>query len=161
MMGTKPLSELVFHKYDKDKTGFITVAEFGHLCYELGHYLSEEEVQIAFSDIDKDSAGTIGYPEFATWWKTANRFQKYELSDAEMQELHKCSVYFKYFDKDRTGSITAAEFGDLHADLTKNRYTTKSLEESLKELDQSGDGSVSFNEYVHWLVRIGSLKLAV
>lgn len=35
----KPLSKIVFDKYDVDESGYIDVYEFKYLCYDLGHYL--------------------------------------------------------------------------------------------------------------------------
>ncbi len=71
-----PVSKLIFKKYDKDGsgmailhfrlagfdriiilypiqiTGMIDSQEFRNLCYELGHYLSDEQVVLALQVLD-------------------------------------------------------------------------------------------------------------
>lgn len=46
MSGT-PLSKILFNKHDKDKSGSITRNEFKDLCYEMGHYLNDTELDHA------------------------------------------------------------------------------------------------------------------
>lgn len=47
-----PLSKRVFDKYDHDKSGDISVTEFGNLCYEMGHFLSPAEIEMAVRRLD-------------------------------------------------------------------------------------------------------------
>eukprot|EP01116_Phalansterium_solitarium_P005982 TRINITY_DN18297_c0_g1_i1.p2 TRINITY_DN18297_c0_g1~~TRINITY_DN18297_c0_g1_i1.p2 ORF type:complete len:168 (-),score=33.08 TRINITY_DN18297_c0_g1_i1:51-554(-) len=159
MNGSVPVSKLVFQKYDRDNSGTITIEEFKDLCYSTGHYLSDEEATLAVKRLDTSGDGSISYPEFAAWWSQRDRFGNLHLSEAELHALQTASNYFKYFDTDKGGSLDRVEFARLHADLVKNHFTTKSLEESLAELDANGDNSVGFNEYIDWLIKIGSLKI--
>jgi Ca2+-binding EF-hand superfamily protein len=46
-----------------------------------------------------------------------------------------------------------------HADLTKHGLTSKSFDEAFKDLDSDESGHITYNEYIQWLIRIGSLKL--
>lgn len=46
-----------------------------------------------------------------------------------------------------------------HADLTKHGLTTKTFDQCFRELDSDGSGHITYNEYIQWLIRIGSLKL--
>ncbi len=46
------LSRRVFNKYDKDGSGSIDQEEFRNMCYDMGHYLTPEETEIAFLQID-------------------------------------------------------------------------------------------------------------
>lgn len=157
------------------------------MCRELGHHLSDAELAMAVRSLDKNGDGTIQYEEFIGWWRQGEtRWSQLELSPEEMAKLSQAIVYFNFFDADSSGAISVAEFSSLHAgnnasgsceprtrtpekphrpteraDLTKNAFTTKSLEESLADLDASGDGQVSFNEYVDWLERVGALKVKV
>ena len=109
--------------------------------------------------IDRNGDGTISYNEFLAWWRTQDRFSKIGGRTAEDDErLSRAVQYFQYFDKDRTGEIDGNEFKALHADLVKNSFTKLSLKDCLAVLDEDGDGHVSFNEYINWLIRIGSLR---
>jgi len=154
----QPISKILFDKNDRNHSGSISRAEFHDLCYSLGHYLKPEEAEQAFLMIDNDGSGGITYDEFLKWWRTDNRFEKLQRSDEEQALLHQCASYFQYFDKDRSGTLQTDEFRDTHADLVKNGFTAKSFEETLRELDSNGDGTITYNEFIHWLISIGSIK---
>ena len=78
-----------------------------------------------------------------------------------MAACQQCIAYFDHFDQDESGTICDDEFKHLHADLVRNGYTTKPVDECLADLDHTGDGQISFNEYCDWLERIGALKVKV
>ena len=157
----KPVSRIQFDKHDQDGSGCIDVAELKALCHELGRHFSDAEVQMALRQLDKSGDGRLQYDEFKAWWSQGeSRWQKLELSEAEMAAAQQCIAYFDHFDQDRSGSICVDEFQHLHADLLRNNYTTKSLEECIADLDASGDGTVSFNEYWYASPHIEHSRLA-
>lgn len=129
------LSRRIFEKYDADGSGFIDRNEFKAMCYDLGHYLTDAETDIAFRTIDLDGKGTISYDEFYKFWRTDKRFEKLHLPEAELKRLEAAVAYFQYFDKDKSGQLDKGEFAQLHADLVKNKMTTHSLDECFQELD--------------------------
>lgn len=109
--------------------------------------------------IDKNGDGHIAYDEFIQWWRQADRFAKVTArTQADEEALQRAVSYFRYFDKDASGQVDRQEFRALHADLVKNKFTNMPFEECLRTLDTDGDGSISFNEYIDWLVKIGSLR---
>ena len=117
---------------------------------------------MAMRTLDRDGSGEIEYSEFHEWWrKGAARWAQLELNEEELQRLTQAINYYNHFDTDRSGAISRDEFTALHQDLTRNGFTTKSIEECLADLDPSGDGLVSFNEYLDYLERIGSLRVKV
>ncbi|PRP73129.1 calcium-dependent protein kinase 21 [Planoprotostelium fungivorum] len=152
-----PLSKLIFEKADKDKSGALNYQEFHDMCYEMGYYLSETELKTAIKLIDSDSNGTVEYKEFLEWWRTENRFGKMKLTDEQLQLLNLASNYFRHFDTDKSGSLDKKEFIGLHKDLVRLKYTNKPVDKVMEEIDLSRDGKIQFNEYIDWLVRIGSL----
>lgn len=178
------VSELVFKKYDKDGNG-ISASEFKFLCYDLGHHLTDEEISVAMKVLDANGSGVIEYPEFLKWWRDSDKWGKLSLDEDQLKIMNQASTYFAYFDKanamskysdsyqDKSGVINRTEFEALHKDLVKHRLTTKSLEDCLADLDSNGywdsnniskltcdrDGKIGFNEYIDWLVRIGSIPV--
>jgi len=58
-----PISEVMFNRYDKDRSGSITIDEFRDLSYSLGYYLNDTELDIAVKKLDKSGTGSISYPE--------------------------------------------------------------------------------------------------
>jgi Ca2+-binding EF-hand superfamily protein len=149
----KPLVQIVFEKYDKDGSGFITDDELASMCYDLGHYFNEKEMAMALGRLDRNHDGKLSYDEFVPWWKQVNRFESFNLTPAQEQMLSNVVQYFKFFDTDQSGALNASEFVYLHADLIKNGFG-----HHLKGLEQDGDGQVNFNEYVGWLFSIGAIK---
>ena len=56
---------------------------------------------------------------------------------------------FKMFDKDNSGKIDASEIGALlSGEEFKDLYTKEQLEGAIKEVDENGDGEISFEEFV-------------
>mmetsp|Transcript_30101 Transcript_30101/g.33624 ORF Transcript_30101/g.33624 Transcript_30101/m.33624 type:complete len:166 (-) Transcript_30101:68-565(-) len=156
-----PLSKRIFNKYDKDGGGSIACSEFNSMCYELGYKLSKEELALAIKKLDADGSGSVEYGEFKKWWSSDDRFGKLQLDEQELETLNTASNYFKFFDKDGTGVLERDEFKNTHKSLVENKLTTLDFESCLKDLDTDNSGSVSFNEYVDWLIKLGSLKVKV
>jgi Ca2+-binding EF-hand superfamily protein len=154
-----PLSVRMFKKYDKDNSGSINYEEFKFLCYDLGHFLSDAELQMALKIIDADGSGEIDEKEFASWWNRSDRFGSIQLSDKELERLVIASEQFQRFDADSSGVLDRDEFAGLHALLIEQNLTTKPLDRCLEDLDSNRDGQISFNEYVEWLNRSGAFKL--
>merc|ERR1712000_797357 len=134
-------SKRMFNKYDSDNSGKISLKEFRSLVYDLGHALTDVEFDLAVKMIDSDGDG--------------------ELSEDQLGIITQAVTYFKYFDKDMDGTIDKEEAKALHADLLKNKMTQYDLETTIKDLDTDGDGKISFNEYVDWLVRKNVIKVKV
>ncbi|TPX56243.1 hypothetical protein SpCBS45565_g08440 [Spizellomyces sp. 'palustris'] len=148
----KPVSRIVFDKYDVDGSGTISVSEFRKLCYDMGYFLSDLELGMAIRLLDSDGNGEINYGEFIKWWQQEHRFKTLQLSPQELADLTQISTDFQRFDKDQSGCIDVREFRLLYADLVRRGMTKKTLAGTLEELDNNRDGKVSFNEYVDWVL---------
>ena len=53
----------IFDKYDLDGSGAIEVAEFRHMCYDMGYFLSDKELALDVKLLDVDGDGEISYEE--------------------------------------------------------------------------------------------------
>lgn len=141
----------VFQKYDKDNSGCINSFELKNLCYDLGYYLNGDEVKLTLQILDKDGSGTIDFNEFLTFWRDSTKFQK--LESAKGERVRQAITYFRYFDKDNSGILSADEYVHLHEDLIKNKLIPGNVtpDQGLKQLDKTGDKKVSFNEFITYM----------
>jgi len=149
----------MFKKYDADESGSIDVQEFKFLVADLGHHLSNEEIDMAVKMMDTTGSGHIKMADFCKWWNQSDRFQLLALSEEELQTLAVASADFQRFDEDFSGTITRDEFPNLYNVLVQSGLTKHSLEKCLEDLDTNRDGCISFNEYVDWLQRNKALKV--
>jgi hypothetical protein len=58
----------IFQKYDRNRTGYLEVPGFARLLEALGQNITDEELQMAFDDIDTERAGKISWIQFKNWW---------------------------------------------------------------------------------------------
>ncbi|XP_065843021.1 calmodulin-like protein 3 [Oscarella lobularis] len=155
-----PLSKLVFKKYDLDESGFIDTKELKKMVYDLGHKMTQTELVAATQILDKNNDGRISYKEFSDWWNSgSDRFSSLELTEEAEQRLTAAIDFFKFYDKDHSGDIDRKEFRAVYDSLKKAGHSLGSFDDALASLDTSGDGLVSLNEYVNWLMRTKALKL--
>jgi len=155
----QPLSKTVFTKYDTDKSGFISPDEFGFLVYDMGHALTEAELELAIKRLDSNGDGQISYEEFTIWWKQDERFAKLQLSEDELETLQEAVAVFSQYDVDRKGTIDSEKFKGLYDHLVSLNMTTKTLDSCMRDLDSDGNGEISFNEYVEWTIKTGATKV--
>ncbi|KAI9344329.1 hypothetical protein BDR26DRAFT_932806 [Obelidium mucronatum] len=142
-----------FNQYDKDKNGSICATEFKQICYDMGYFLSDEEVQMDIKLLDLDGSGAITYDEFIKWWQRDDRFKMLQFGPEEMERLDTFTKLFKKYDNDKSGCIDIREFKSLFVDLSKKKLVNKSLMAAMRDLDANNDGKVSFNEFVTWSIR--------
>jgi hypothetical protein len=77
----------IFKKYDVDGDGKINKMEFGKICYELGHYFSPDELEIAFGLVDSDGSGVIEKEEFLNFWRSDDRFDRLRLDEKQAGQM--------------------------------------------------------------------------
>jgi len=99
--------------------------------------------------LQKSGDGKIDFKEWFAWWQTDDRFTKLQ---GKLPKVEEWSRVFKSYDKDGSGVIERDEFPPVFADLSKVCSIGKSSDDTFKEIDQNGDGKVSFNEYVDYLL---------
>ncbi|KAJ3027686.1 UNVERIFIED_CONTAM: hypothetical protein HDU68_003327 [Siphonaria sp. JEL0065] len=110
-----------FNKYDADKSGCINAAEFRRLCYDMGYFLSDEEVSMDIKILDLDGSGSITYDEFIKWWQRDDRFKMLQIGKEDMERLDTFTKMFKQYDSDHSGCIDVREFKSLFVDLSKKK----------------------------------------
>jgi len=63
----------VFKKFDKDNNNTFDKNELKDLANALGHSLSDEQLELAFKDLDLNKDGVIDLFEFKRWYFTGLR----------------------------------------------------------------------------------------
>ncbi|CAF1242076.1 unnamed protein product [Adineta steineri] len=156
--GTKPVSQLLFNKYDTDHSGLISISELRFLCYDMGHFLSDAQFEWACTLIDKDGSGEINYEEFAAWWQNPLRFDHLLLSDDQLDKLHKITELFRSYDKKNHGELDKKQFQELFKHLIKDKIMEEYHANQFDEIDRSHDGKINFNELIAWFYDQGILQ---
>lgn len=173
--GTKPVSQLLFNKYDTDKSGLsilhsppipliefllglISVAELRFLCYDMGYYLSDSQFEWARTLIDKDGSGEISYGEFSSWWQNPLRFDHLLLTDEQLEKLHQITELFRKFDRKNTGLLDENQFRELFLELVRKKMIEENQANQFDEIDRSHDGKINFNELIAWFYDQGILE---
>eukprot|EP01126_Amoeba_proteus_P042932 TRINITY_DN467_c0_g1_i1.p1 TRINITY_DN467_c0_g1~~TRINITY_DN467_c0_g1_i1.p1 ORF type:complete len:160 (+),score=40.12 TRINITY_DN467_c0_g1_i1:77-556(+) len=140
-----PLSERVFLKHDKDSSGTLNSSELRNLAYDLGRYLSDEDLAQAMKVLDKNGDGTISVSEFKAWW-SSERWGSITISTEKQAQMEQLATSFREADVDNDGVLTKAEFDVVH----KKLGLTTPLAEVHAAIDSDNDGKVCFNEFVSW-----------
>lgn len=163
MMGMgppKPLWEIMFDKFDEDSSGAIDKTEFQMLTRNLGYAVAEAELEIALKLLSAGNSSGIVKKKFKVWWKSESRWQQIQISDDDLKHRQDAAELFSKYDADNGGTLDAQEFKLFYPELKAKGLTTLSAAEALQDLDSSGDGEVDYSEYVEWLARIGSIRVA-
>ena len=183
--GTKPVSQLLFNKYDQDHSGqcalslavrrpvgqgsrttshlgLISASELRFLCYDMGYFLSDDQLDWARTLIDKDGSGEINYEEFSLWWQNPSRFDHILLSDKQLEKLHVIADLFRQFDRWNSGQLAKKQFGELFQEMIRRNLMDANQANQFEEIDRSHDGKINFNELIAWFYEQGVLdKLGI
>ena len=174
------ISDVIFAKYDADGSGQLSYVraceleqqqrkaartsfrccvqdEFRSLCYDKGHCLSDAELEAAVASLDPESAGTISKEAFQEFWRSDTRFTALQLSEAQEAFIAQVTELFRGADADDSGHVdTMEEWEDLYARLVTGGFVQHHLVSGgdlWSALDVDGSDSVSFSEFLRWMVR--------
>jgi len=137
----------LFQKYDTDGSGRLGKQEVLTLLKDdLG--LKEDQAQAQYMLMDKDGDGDMSFDELRVWLRSGQGFSNIDNS-SRYYVLQKAIAEFKKYDKDGNGTIDKEEFKSLMRSLG---YSDESqFDNAMRSLDTSGDGKISFTEFLAWL----------
>eukprot|EP00013_Stygamoeba_regulata_P026339 CAMPEP_0177663204 /NCGR_PEP_ID=MMETSP0447-20121125/19782_1 /TAXON_ID=0 /ORGANISM="Stygamoeba regulata, Strain BSH-02190019" /LENGTH=164 /DNA_ID=CAMNT_0019168987 /DNA_START=9 /DNA_END=503 /DNA_ORIENTATION=- len=147
----------LFQKYDEDNSKTISADELAGLVYDLGVYMTPVEIEGLMKQLDSDGSGEIEFDEFHRWWQTTDSFEK--LSKAKTDALQTAVELFREADTDNSGTIDRKEWLVIFKrlfDKTKLSVEDRKLARAqMKLADTDGDGQISLDEYIDWLIELG------
>ena len=137
----------LFQKYDTDGSGRLGKKEVLTLLKDdLG--MKEDQAQAQYMLMDKDGGGDLSFDEVCFWLRSGQGFKNIDNS-SRFCVIQKAIAEFKKYDKDGNGTIDKDEFKSLMRALG---YSDESrFDDAMRALDTSGDGKISFPEFLAWL----------
>ena len=135
----------VFKAFDKNGDGKLSLTEVkeGYLEH-YGRIMSDEEVQAMFSAVDTDNSGFIDYSEFVVA----------AMNEHQLASEDKLRAAFRMFDKDGSGIISAEEIREVLTFGGSNSLSTEAVDKIIKQVDENGDGEISFEEFVRMMTSL-------
>ena len=97
-----------------------------------------------FAAVDTDGSGFIDYSEFVVA----------ALNESQLTTNDKLQAAFKMFDKDGSGIITADEIKEVLQFGGTNQLNATAINAIIKQVDENGDGQISFEEFVAMMKKI-------
>lgn len=121
-----------FQKYDRDKTGIVTLQEFKSSLADYGY--SDIELERMFMGCDIDGTGQIRYTEFlAATIESHGAIHEEKIAEA-----------FDRLDADDSGFISTKNLREI---LGKD-FPLKDINFIIDEADITGDGRISYEEFL-------------
>eukprot|EP00475_Leptophrys_vorax_P036502 TRINITY_DN6180_c0_g1_i1.p3 TRINITY_DN6180_c0_g1~~TRINITY_DN6180_c0_g1_i1.p3 ORF type:complete len:198 (+),score=65.19 TRINITY_DN6180_c0_g1_i1:481-1074(+) len=157
--GNKPVSKIIFEKWAGEGATNISKQQFKDLVYDYGYFLNDEELETAIKVLDENGDGQIDYQEFLNWWNTENRFEKLKLDDHMLAVVAKASEVFRNFDSNGNGVIDSSEYDAFFGQMQEAGLTSKDKDLVKEDLDKNNDGSISFNEYINYILKSESVPI--
>jgi len=135
----------VFRAFDKNGDGKLSMQEVkeGYLEH-YGKIMSDEEVENMFNAVDTDKSGFIDYSEFVVA----------AMNERQLTSNDKLQAAFKMFDKDGSGIISADEIKEVLQFGGSNTLSAQAVDTIIKQVDENGDGQISFEEFVAMMKKI-------
>uniref|UniRef100_A0A7S4LPR2 EF-hand domain-containing protein n=1 Tax=Oxyrrhis marina TaxID=2969 RepID=A0A7S4LPR2_OXYMA len=126
-----------FDELDTDKSGYIEKKEVAGLLTKLGCQPAPKNIDEVMDELDCDADGKLSFDEFAKWYVVS-----------ETRILAEMGRAFQTFDENGNGCIEATELQNLFDKL--NIHIEGSINSVISELDKSGNGTISKEDFETW-----------
>jgi len=131
-----------FSLFDADGNGTISISELHEVMKSLGQNPTKTEIEDMVNEVDTDRNGSIDFDEFCKMMTMPTKDVDFE---AEMKSA------FKVFDMDNSGTISLEELRKVMKSFGEI-LTEDELDSMIKEVDKNGDGTIDYEEFVHFMV---------
>jgi len=135
----------VFKAFDKNGDGKLSMEEvkIGYIEH-YGRVMSDEEVERMFKSVDSDNSGFIDYSEFVVA----------AMNEKQLTSNDKLQAAFNMFDKDGSGVISADEIREVLG--FGGSLDNKAIDLIIKQVDENGDGEISFEEFTEMMKKVSN-----
>ena len=130
----------IFEALDQDNDGKISTDDLKTALGKAGFELTDSEVENVIGMADADGSGTVNWDEFL---KVLEKRPIKRRIEAALRRL------FDEFDTDKSGSISNSDLRKLINDAGfGDDVSDDEIEQLIARVDTSGDGKVSFDEFL-------------
>eukprot|EP01047_Picozoa_sp_COSAG01_P077933 COSAG01_NODE_14217_length_1482_cov_0.761388_1_plen_462_part_10 len=146
----------LFEKLDADGSGSLEHDEIEKLIVtHLGMHLKPDELAAALNQMDADGSTEVSFAELYAWWtrdETQATFQN------AIKRMEAVKEVFDTLDADHSDGLSREEVSRL-AESLNAKLTKRDLDIAMQEMDEDGDGEVSFLEFYSWWIKAGDSAL--
>lgn len=142
----------IYQAFVKRSDGVLEIPEMRRVIRKLCPNFQGEDVDTMVKDLDRDGGGTVSQKEFVDWLKRgglgteeATRGILRETGDARTARIKQS---FDRYDVSGDGSLDIAELKKVLKAM--GSFTNDEVRRICNDLDKSGDGEVSFQEFADW-----------
>jgi Ca2+-binding EF-hand superfamily protein len=158
VLGCKEL----FKRFNKSGDGTLSITELERLLKSLGCF-EPEEIVVLSATLDNSGDGEVSYVEFTGWIRRGKDGAK-RVAKAIIKETAisiRVKDLFARYDKSGDGALDYDELKKVFQTLSSS-FTDEDVDGYCKSLDKSGDGFVTYREFVTWLKRgvAGALEVS-
>ena len=147
----------LFDDIDEDGGGTLDREEVGQLLGRLSDVpVAEDDLSSAMQALDADGDGSVDFEEFLHWWQLVRQERggsvwasNINKRNRELQEKEDLQALFSLIDTDKSDAVDTEELGKMTSDLGLS-LTAVELQVAMKDIDNDGDGEVSFGEFYLW-----------
>jgi len=133
----------IFDNFDEDGSGILEAEEIKGIMKYVGLKLSNESIESIINTLSKNGNGEVLEEEFLQWYADY-------MFDDSVTLPQRAQFLFDIFDKDQNGHITIGEFKE-QLDSMSIGFTIDEIGQLVQEIDEDGDGIVSYKEFVRLL----------
>lgn len=133
----------IFKAFDTNGDGMLSKEEIKN-GYEkiFGQNMNDEQVDDIFKAVDIDNSGYIDYSEFVVA----------TMNEKNLFSEKKIKAAFKMFDTDNSGNISKDEVKEALQKV--GNLSEQQLDEVMGQVDENGDGEISFEEFKIIMTRL-------
>ncbi|XP_071502886.1 neo-calmodulin-like [Diadema antillarum] len=148
----KQISEFqeAFGLYDRDGDGIVSTDLLGEMMRSLGSCPTEAEVAESIAMEDPHGKGAIDF-------KTFTRIMETHMSQSQV-DAEEFRDAFRVFDKDDTGTLSAAELRHVMTSLGE-KLTDAEVDEMIREADVRSDGRINYEEFVQMVAQTQNMEV--